>query len=118
MVTPRDKESRQPIRGEARSHLAHVKIARFRERGLEWTSAVRDPSASRGPCGGEKQPEKDESDVIPYCMFTLFVHHGSWAINDLLSTTGNYIGHAFMRPLRFLKTTRKILLLGVPVVAG
>lgn len=64
MVTPRDKESRQPIRGEARSHLAHVKIARFRERGLEWMSAVRDPSASRGPCGGEKQPEKDGSDVI------------------------------------------------------
>ncbi|KAI6875846.1 hypothetical protein KC323_g311 [Hortaea werneckii] len=64
MVTPRDKESRQPIRGEARSHLAHVKIARFRERGLEWMSAVRDPSASRGPCSGEKQPEKDESDVI------------------------------------------------------
>ena len=27
MVTPRDKERRQPIRGEARSHLAHVKIA-------------------------------------------------------------------------------------------
>lgn len=51
-------------------------------------------------------------------MFTLFVHHGSWAINDLLSMTDSYIEHAFIGPLRFHNTIRKTLLLCGPAVAG
>lgn len=44
-------------------------------------------------------------------MFTLFVHQGSWVVNDLLSMTDNYIGHPLIRPVRFHKITQRTFLM-------
>ncbi|KAI7165171.1 hypothetical protein KC349_g302 [Hortaea werneckii] len=65
MVTPRDKEIQQPIRGEVRSHLAHVKIA-LSETGVGVDVGSADPPLHVHIIRTPRQPDypKDFSVVV------------------------------------------------------
>lgn len=59
MVTPRDKEIQQPIRGEARSHLAHVKIA-LSETGVGVDVGSADPPLHVRPAVGRNSLKRTD----------------------------------------------------------